>query len=312
MVAFPPPLKKGGTIGIVAPACHGCPAWTDKGKALLEKRGYRVVVHPQHKLRSGQLGGSDKARAGALMDMFADPSIDAIICARGGNGAIRIIDKLDYKLIKRNPKPFVGFSDITLLLNAITRQCGFVTYHGPMMWNFAHPHNPRTVTDMLAVLGTGAKENWSQAFKVVGARSGAAEGVLVGGNIALLQSLIATPNDWSAKGAILFLEDTEEPFYRVDRMIRHMKHAGKFEGVRAVMVGEMTDMTDGESGIVGKDQKPYGHSLRQIFTEVLPPDVPLCFNFPCGHGKYLTTFPVGAKVRLKIKSASAQLSFTRS
>lgn len=311
MVVFPPPLTKGGTIGVIAPACHARPDWNKKGKALLEKRGYRVVFHSQNALRDGQLGGTDKARADALMGLFADPEIDAILCARGGNGSIRLLDKLDYKLIQRHPKPFVGFSDITLLLQAINRRCGFVTYHGPMMWNLAHDHDPRTLNDMLARIGADGKKPVAQNFKVKIEQPGRAEGNLVGGNIALLQSLIGTPNDWSAKGCILFLEDTEEPLYKLDRMLRHMKLAGKFDNVRAVIMGEMTEITDGESGRSRKGEKPYGRTFRQIVRDVVPSGVPLCFDFPCGHGAYLTTLPVGAKVRLLLQKQRAELTFMK-
>ena len=106
MPAIPPPLKKGGTVGVVAPGRWPKPEWIDKGKALLESRGYEVVVHAQCYLKDGQLGGSDAARTEAIMDMFADRTIDAVICARGGTGSIRLLDKLDYKLIKRNPETF--------------------------------------------------------------------------------------------------------------------------------------------------------------------------------------------------------------
>ncbi|MFY9288875.1 MAG: LD-carboxypeptidase [Alphaproteobacteria bacterium] len=308
MAQFPPSLKKGGTIGIVAPACHARSDWNKKGRALLEKQGYQVVFHAQNKLRDGQLGGPDKARAKALLDMFSDPRIDAIFCARGGNGSIRLLDKLDYKKIKRHPKPLVGFSDITLLLQSITKRCGFVTYHGPMMWNFAHKHDPRTLTDLLKLLSGGKKR--SQSFKVKTERPGHAKGILVGGNIALLQSLIGTANDWSGKGSILFLEDTDEPLYRLDRMLRHMMQAGKFKGVKAVLVGEMTNISDGESGHVRKGDKPYGKSLRQIILDVVPENIPLCFDFPCGHGEYLTTLPVGARTTLTLSKGKAKLSFS--
>src|ERR1700722_4915984 len=126
---FPPPLKKGATIGVVAPGSAGKPELLAKGRKIFERLGYTVVIHPQCYQRAGQLAGDDTQRAQAIMDMFANPSVDAIVCARGGNGSIRLLDKLDYKLIKRNPKPFVGYSDITVLLQAINKRCGFVTYH---------------------------------------------------------------------------------------------------------------------------------------------------------------------------------------
>src|SRR6202012_3946472 len=133
--------KPGGTIGVVSPARWAKPEYIDAGKRLLKKHGFEVVVHAQNYLKEGQLGGSDAARAEAIMDMFLDRTIDAVICARGGTRSLRLVDKLDYKLIKRNPKPFIGFSDITVLLQAITRRCGFATYHGPMFVSFADEYD---------------------------------------------------------------------------------------------------------------------------------------------------------------------------
>jgi muramoyltetrapeptide carboxypeptidase len=304
---FPPPLEPGGTIGVIAPGRWPKPERIKNGKALLEARGYRVVVHKQNCLKDGQLAGSDAARAKAIMDMFADPAIDAIICARGGTGSLRLLDKLDYKLIKRNPKPFVGFSDITVLLQAITKRCGFVTYHGPMFVSFAEDYAPFTLDDLFAAIT--AKKNYSLRFPDVDViRPGRAQGVLVGGNITLSEYLIGTPYDWSGRDAILFIEDTEEVIYKMADKLQHLRLAGKFDKVRAVIVGEMADIRDGETGFARKGDKPFGKSLRQILLDVLPKNVPLCLDFPCGHGKNITTLPVGAKVKLALNAKGAELA----
>ena len=300
----PPLLKKGGTIGIVSPSRWPEPEWIDKGKMLLEDEGYQVVVHAQNYLKDGRLAGQDAARAEAIMDMFADSTIDAVVCARGGAGAIRILDKLDYKLIKKNPKPFVGFSDATALLHAIQRKTGFVTYHGPMLWNLAHPHDPRTLDDLLGVLVGEATHRWKHYPEAVCLKEGRVEGALIGGNLTLLQNLIGTPYDWSAKDAILFIEDVSEPYYVVDRALHHLRLAGKFNGVRAVIVGEMVKVPNDEH-----DSPPYGRDLRQMLAEVLPPDVPVCVNFPCGHGTYLTTLPLGGIVKVTFGAKGAEIEF---
>jgi muramoyltetrapeptide carboxypeptidase len=302
---FPPPLRPGGTIGIIAPSRWPEPAWIEKGAALLEKRGYRVKVHPQVYKKDFQWAGSDAARAKALMDMFADSSIDAIMCARGGNGAIRIVDRLDYKLIKRHPKPFVGFSDITLLLQAIGKHCGFVTYHGPLIRHLAHPHAPGTLENLLGAI-SGTELSFSHRdVKIL--RPGSVQGRLVGGNMALLQAMIGTPHDWSAKDAVLFIEDVDVYAYMVDRMLRHFRMAGKFDGVRAVILGAMVCNADADD--------PYGRDVRKMLLDVLPPDIPLCMGFPCGHGLpgtklSLTTLPVGARVKLTLDRRGAALDFS--
>jgi muramoyltetrapeptide carboxypeptidase len=243
------------------------------------------------------------------MDMFKDRKIDAIMCARGGTGSIRLLDKLDYKLIKKNAKPFIGFSDITFLLQAINRQCGFPTFHGPLMWNFAHDYNKRTATDLLELLQNKDKKFTQHFSNVECVRAGTASGILTGGNITMLQRLIGTSYEWQSKGAILFIEDVDEVIYKLAEKLQHMKLAGKFDGVKAVIVGEMIDIADGESGFARKGEAPYGRSFRDILLDVLPKDIPLCFNFPCGHGKYLTTLPVGAKTKLVLNAKGAELTF---
>lgn len=308
---FPPPLKKGGSIGVIAPARWPAPEWLVKTTAFLKGRGYKTVVHPQNYLKNGQLAGDDKARTGAVMDMFADPAIDAILCARGGANAIRIVDKLDYKVIKRNPKPFIGFSDISLLLNAITKRCGFVTYHGPLAWNFAHDFDPRTADDLFDLLENKKKKYQRTYTDMECIKSGKAEGVLVGGNLTRLELLMDTPYDWSAKDSILFLEDVDEVIYKLDEKLHHLRLAGRFKNVRAVLVGEMIDIADGENGFAKKGDNAYGKTLRDVFLENLPNDIPLCFNFPCGHGKYLTTLPIGAKTDLAVNTSGAELTFMR-
>jgi len=221
-----------------------------------------------------------------------------------------LLDRLDYKTIKRNPKPFVGFSDITFLLQAITKQAGFATYHGPLCWNFAQDNNdPRTVEDAFAVV-TGKKKVRLKYPTIECIRSGHAEGVLTGGNLTMLQHLIGTPFDWSGKDAILFVEDCDEVIYKIAERLQHMKLAGKFKGVCAVLVGEMIDIADGETGFAKPKERPFGKSLREILLDVLPSDVPLCFNFPCGHGTFVTTFPIGATVALDLSKRGAEMVFT--
>jgi muramoyltetrapeptide carboxypeptidase len=298
-------------VGIVSPGRWPDPAWIDMPKAFLESRGYQVVVHAQNYLKEGQLAGSDAARAEAIMDMFMDATVDAILCARGGTGALRLLDKLDYDVIRKQPKPFVGFSDVTVLLHAISQRCGFVTYHGPMGWNFAQPGNdPRTGPELINVIGNRRKHCRLHYPEVEIVHPGRAEGVLKGGNITLLQHLIGTPFDWSPDGAILFIEEADEPLYKIDRALNHLRLAGKFRNVRAVLVGEMVDIADSETGFAREGERPYGRDLRDIILEYVPPNVPLGFNFPCGHGNYITTLPVGAAAQLTLGARGGELVYT--
>ena len=310
-VFFPPALRRNASIGIVSPARWPEPEWLEKCTTVLEHHGYRVIIHPQNYLKDGQLAGSDEDRAAAVMELFEDPAIDAILCARGGANAIRIVGRLDYSVIARNPKPFIGFSDISLLLNAITQKTGMVTYHGPMAWNFANDHDPRTLTDLFALLHR-TEPSFVQFYKGIDVpRGGTAEGILAGGNLTRLELLLATPYDWSARNSLLFIEDVDEVLYKIDEKLHHLRLAGRFEGVRAVIIGEMVDIGDGETGFARETEKPFGRDLRQIFLENIPADIPVCFNFPCGHGRYLTTLPLGAQAKLVLSDAGAELTIRR-
>jgi muramoyltetrapeptide carboxypeptidase len=304
----PPSLKPGGTIGVVSPGRWSNPEWITKAKSVLEGRGFNVVVPQQNYLQYGQLAGEVSARARSIMDAFSDPAIDAVMCARGGTGSIHILDQLDYKLIKANPKPFIGFSDITFPLLAMSECADIITYHGPLMWNLAHAHDPRVVDDLLKVLAgyKGLEMNYDQ-IEII--RPGVARGRLVGGNMTMLQHLIGTPYDWHSKGAILFIEDVDEVIYKVAQRLHQMKLAGKFVGVRAVVVGEMIDVKDGETGFAHAHERPYGKTLKEVFLEALPPDIPLCYHFPCGHGKNMTTFPIGAEAELDLHEHGAKLTY---
>jgi muramoyltetrapeptide carboxypeptidase len=303
---FPPSLKPGGTIGIVSPARWLPTEQIKKAAAVLKKNGYNVVIHPQNYLKDGLLAGSDIERGRALTDMFADDRIDAIMCTRGGGDAIRTLDRVDFKIIKRNPKIFIGFSDLTLFLQSIYEYCGFVTYHGPMLWNFCHPRHRRTEEDFFAVMN--ARKDVTLRFPDVEcARAGKATGILTGGNITRLVLLSGTAYDWCARDAILFIEDVNEVMYKLDEKLHQMRLAGRFKGVKAVLVGEMVDIGDGETMYMRKGEKHYGRNLRQIFTEIVPPHIPLCFNFPCGHGKNLTTLPIGSRADLVLNKSGATL-----
>ncbi len=303
---FPPPLPKGGTVGLVSPSKWAKPERIEIFVQKLRARGYQVVVPDQNYKKFHQFAGMEAERIEALHQMFVDPSIDAIFCARGGTGAMGIIDRLDYDLIRENPKPFVGFSDITAYLCAINAQTGMVVYHGPMDWNFQpDSYDPRSEEDLFAVLGEGKPRRRLSFPDLRVARTGVAEGRLAGGNMCLLQYLTGTPYDLPDIKTILFLEEVEEPLYKIENMMAHFRLAGKFEKVQAVLVGEMVDLTDDSE----KGETPYGRTLEEIMLAHLPPDIPVAFNAPCGHGRYISTFPVGADVKLELSEEGGVLSF---
>jgi muramoyltetrapeptide carboxypeptidase len=225
--------------------------------------------------------------------MFTDPQVSAIVCAKGGYGAPRIVDALDYGLIRRHPKRFVGYSDITALLLGIARHAGLETYHGPMLGDVADGLAPDSAAHLLAALtGTPAPDAAAALLdQAVALRPGRAAGRLIGGNLSLLVNMIGTPTDFDTAGAILFLEDVDEPLYHIDRMLVHLRRAGKFAGIAGLMIGEMTKLRDGSV--------PFGATVEDMALAAIgDAAIPVVANFPCGHSPRQMTLPIGAPATL--------------
>ena len=304
---IPPTLLPGATIGIIAPARWPEPAQLALGVAWLEAQGFRVKAHPHLTARDGRLAGSDSVRAAAINDMFADDGVQAVLCARGGTGSFRLLDLIDYDLIQRRPKILCGFSDLTTLLLAVRQRAGLVTFHGPLLCNFTRADgHGRTAQDWRQLLA-GQTPAGGKDFTVDALTPGRAEGALIGGNLSLLRNLLGTPYDWTAQDCILFIEDVDEPLYKIDHMLWQLRQAGKFDGVRGVIAGEFTPHADDVNPAPG--DVPYGKNLNDLLREYLPRDIPVCTGFPCGHGRYLTSLPVGIRAALEISPGHAHLRF---
>lgn len=288
-----PALRDGDLIGIVAPARWLAPADLDAAAATLFGGRFAVKFSPELALREHQFAGTDAARARAVGAMFADPAVKAIVCAKGGYGSPRIVDALDYGLIARHPKRFVGYSDITALLLGIARHAGLETYHGPMLVDVleglteaSRAHLIATLTDRPDPAATAALLGQATVR-----RAGAAEGRLIGGNLTLLVNMIGTRTDFDTAGAILFVEDVDEPLYNIDRMLVHLKRAGKLDQIAGLVIGEMRDLTDGAV--------PFGATVEDMALELIGDRaIPIVADFPCGHGARQMTLPIGASARL--------------
>ncbi len=285
----PPPLRQGDTVGIFAPSSRVNKNAIENTVSLLEKRGYKVFIHPQTFTQNNQSAGTTEEKTAALHDLFAAPSIQAIICAKGGNQAGYLLDRIDYDLIRKNPKIIMGYSDPTALLNAITKETGLVTFHGPMPHNF-----PRLPEEQLehcfALLAGETKELPLSGAQVI--RDGQAEGPLIGGNLSLLCSLIGTPWEPDFENAILFLEDCDDEISRFDRMFQHLRNAGVFKKLNGLIFGQFTDVQD-----TGKI--PFGLTLAELINNIVRDlDIPAVANAPFGHGPAMLTLPIGAHATL--------------
>lgn len=291
---YPPALKKGDTIGVMSTSC-----WVEEedvltAKNFMESEGYRVNIHPQTFKRLNQSAGSAKDKADALNDLFTDSEVRAIFISRGGNRASTMIDKLDFNLIKQNPKILIGYSDLTILLNSIYQKTGLVGFHGPL---FRELPTHQDYKQMIGVL-SGEDETLDLSDCTI-INAGDVEGTLIGGNLSVFQGLIGTDYLPDMNGTILMLEDVGDHISRYDRMFCHLKNSGILNQISALIIGSFSEVKDSENS-------QFGFSLKDIILEHTQGlNIPIIMDAPFGHGERLCTLPIGANVTLK----SNQLSF---
>ena len=295
-------LRLGDTIGIIAPASASAnPDGYARSAAALEQLGFKPKLSPNVRQRWGFLAGTDAERAADLMSMFTDDEVKGIICLRGGYGSARILPLLDFAVIRRHPKVFVGYSDITSLHCALRLQAGLVSFHGPMLEGaLAQPELPAfTLHSLLkTVMEPAAAGPLSTGLAVptaVTIHGGRATGELIGGNLSVLVTTLGTPYQPDFAGRILFLEDIDEKPYRCDRMLTHLLNAGVLAQVAGVAVGMATNCHD--------PQAAPGVAYRQTVEDVLAErlgglGVPVVRNLPFGHVALNATLPVGVRATL--------------
>ena len=275
----PTRLKPGDIVGIVAPAGPFDPEKFMKGTAVLESMGFRTVFDETIFQKRGFLAGTDVQRADQVNRLFADSTVQAVACARGGYGSMRILRFLDFATIQKNPKIFVGFSDISVLLSVLHDRCDLVTFHGPVVTTLADA-DPETVAAMQWAMTSDTPMELAPENGMV-VRPGLASGPVTGGNLTTLCHLVGTPYAPSFKGKILLLEDLGEAPYRIDRMLTQMKLAGCFNGIAGLILGSF---------------KECGH-LSEIYALVgdffEDMDIPVMAGFEIGHGRRNLMIPLG-------------------
>lgn len=278
---IPPFLQLGDTIGITSPASYISLEEIKPSIDLLESWGYKVKVGTSIGQKDFTLGGTDLERAGDFQWMLDDNAINAIMCARGGYGVVRIIDQIDFKNFRRAPKWIIGFSDITLLHTHINSKYGIATLHSkmcnsfPSEWAKASPMQIETILSIRQTLSGDPVKYVSPASSYN--RIGHAEGVLVGGNLSLIETAAGTASNLETDGKILFLEDTQEQLYSIDRMLWNLKRTGKLDRLKGLIIGGFKIKVDTPGDEFGK-------SLYELVTEkVKEYTYPVCFDFPVGH-----------------------------
>lgn len=290
----PPALRAGDTIGIVAPASNIKPELLEQGCRELESLGFQTRYRPDIVSSYRYLAGPQQRRRGEFLEMLQNDDIRAIFCARGGYGSGHLIPEIDPDLIRRHPKIISGASDITLLLNWIERS-GVVSFHGPMVATSIRQGSAGYDRELLLNLLKGAPSIRFPTDGTTTLRPGRAEGRLTGGCLSLVVATLGTRHEIDTKDSILILEDIDAKPFQIDRMITHLKHAGKFEGVRAVVFGEMLNCM----------QHPnQGYTLEQVLADLLGEfTFPVLFGFPTGHtSRPNVIVPFGVRARLDLTS----------
>lgn len=294
----PPYLKKGDKIAITCPA-KSLPGDITSAVRLLESWGLEVILGDTVTASHHQFAGDDELRTKDLQRFLDDPSVKAIIAARGGYGTIRIIDRLDFTSFLHEPKWIVGFSDITVLHSHIHATCNVQTIHGQMPLNVPDGTKPSLESLRKALFGESI--NYSYESSTPG-RSGSANGKLIGGNLTLLVMMSGSISEMSFRDKILFIEDVGEYYYSIDRMLWQLKRAGKLSELKGLIAGGFTDLKDNAT--------PFGESLQEmVMNHVKEYDYPVAFEFPAGHIPDNHALIFGRDTKLDVMQTGLSLSF---
>lgn len=291
----PKPLKKGDRIALIGASSPTPIDKIEPSIKFMEEMGFEVVVGKSVAASHGFLSGTDEVRAKDINEMFEDKSIKGIFAIRGGYGAARLLDMLNYDMIKNNPKVFAGYSDVTALHNVFNEKCNLITFHTPMpsteLYNGVDEYtmdyfNKSIFSD--EPLGTLKNPSDQEIKSLV---KGIAKGKLVGGNLSLIASSMGTPYELDTKDKILFLEDIDESPYRIDRMLVQLKQCGKFKDAAGIILGAWTNCDPKE------DEKSL--TLMEVFEELIKTEnKPTVYNIACGHCLPTMSIPLGAEVEL--------------
>lgn len=300
MIKIPPYLQKGDTIGIVCPAGYMALEKVQTCITTLQEWGYKVKLG---KTVGGEsqtyFSGTDEERLADFQATMDDDEVKAVLCGRGGYGVGRIIDKIDFKKFKKQPKWIIGYSDITVIHSHLYTNYYISSLHSPMAGAFNDDgyKNEFVLSLKNALEGKKIKYNClAHAFN----RKGEAVGELVGGNLALLSHLVGTDSDMKTRGRILFIEDVGEQLYNIDRMMHQLKRSGKLAKLAGLIVGGFTDTQNTE--------RPFGKKANEIINDLIKEyDYPVCFDFPVSHTDRNYALKVGVGYKLKVSKTKVVL-----
>jgi muramoyltetrapeptide carboxypeptidase len=297
----PPYLQKGDIIGITAPASYLSQSEIAPAVEIFQSWGLEIEYGKHLFARRNSFAGTDNQRSADFQAMLDNPRIKAIMCARGGYGTIRMIDKINFKAFLSSPKWIVGYSDITVLHATLQQKLGTESIHGAMP-RVVLPHVPDSVSfDSLRSLLFGQVNEYGLQPHRLNIQ-GKATGTLVGGNLSVLYSIAGTDFEPDTNGSILFIEDLNEYLYHIDRMIMNLKIRGRLASLSALIVGGMTAMKRSPSGF----HKPAYSIIREAVAGY---NYPVMFGFPAGHNRPNLSLPMGRKVSLSVEPRGCSLKF---
>lgn len=303
----PARLKNGDLIGLISPASSPEEQNAiERGVRYLRGIGYQVEVGKNAGKYHGYLAGTDEERLDDLHYMFKKKDVKAIICLRGGYGASRLIDKINYKLIKSNPKIFVGYSEITSLQVAMLQKTGLITFAGPMIYpDFYENISPFTEEFFWRILTSNKKIGrlkYPENQKLPAIVTGTTSGKIVGGNLSVLHALIGTPYFPNLKDKILLLEDIKELPYRIDRMMNTFRQTNVFKVIRGIILGRFVDCFE-------HDPVKKTLTLGEVMEDYLGKlKIPIVYSFPHGHIKDKLSVPIGLHVKLNASKGFIEYS----
>jgi muramoyltetrapeptide carboxypeptidase len=303
----PKKLQKGDLIGIISPASSvDDPLKIEKGVNYLESLGYKVILGKNVGKYNGYLAGNDEERADDLHSMFENKNVRAVFCLRGGYGASRLLDKIDYKIIRNHPKIFVGYSDISALHLSIFYKTGLITFAGPMVGVDFYEEVSSFTAEMFWKLLTSSKkfgkiENPGDE-NILQLNSGSTSGKIVGGNLSVITGLIGTNYFPDLKDKILFIEEIGELPYKIDRMFNQFRLSSMFKGLKGVIIGSFSDCQEPDPE---KRTLTLGEVISDYFSSM---KLPVVYNFRHGHLKDNITVPVGANVKLNASRGYVEIT----
>ena len=304
---IPPYLKKGDTIGITCPAGYITLQEIQPAVTKMQEWGYAIKIGDTVGKRDFTFGGTDEERLKDFQQMLDDKTIKAIMCARGGYGAVRIIDGIDFKKFVLHPKWIIGFSDVTVIHAHLNKNFGIASIHSKMCnsfpddWSKAEPVQIETIESIQKCLA-GEKMKYT-AIPNEKNKPGIADGILIGGNLKTLETLAGSKSDITTDGKILFVEDTGEYLYSIDRMFWNMKRTGKLSKLKGLIIGGFKVKPSEDPA------EEFGKNIYEIVLEKIKDyNYPVCFDFPVGHQKNNFALKCGVKHKLSITAAAVSLA----